>query len=462
MYQNETIAAISTAMANGGIGIIRISGDESIEIMNQIFHPAKEKDMREVDSYTAHYGYIYDGNKKIDECICLVMKAPNTYTKEDVVEMNCHGGVIVMKKVLETVLKHGARPAEPGEFTKRAFLNGRIDLSQAEAVMDLISSQNEFAMQSSLQQLEGSLRDKIKEMRKTIIHHIAAIESALDDPEHMSIDGYGQQLLVDIKKLRTETENLIASADDGKILKEGIKTVIIGKPNAGKSSLLNVLVGEERAIVTDIAGTTRDTLEESVSIQGIPLHIIDTAGIRDTEDIIERIGVDKAKEKIQSADLILYVVDLSRELDQNDEDIMDMIADKKVIALLNKSDLNQKADIDRIYDKVKKNNNWEYVEISAKTQEGIHEFYRLLKDMFFEGNLSFNNEIYITNMRHKQALTDAEMSLSMVEQSILDDMPEDFFSIDLMNAYESLGFIIGESLGEDLVNEIFSEFCMGK
>lgn len=462
MYQNQTIAAISTAMANGGIGIIRISGDNSIEIMSRVFRPAKKKDMREVHSYTAHYGYIYDGERKIDECICLVMRAPNTYTKEDVVEINCHGGVIVMKKVLETVLKHGARPAEPGEFTKRAFLNGRIDLSQAEAVMDIISSQNEFALQSSLKQLEGSLRDKIQEMRKTVIHHIAAIESALDDPEHMSIDGYGKQLLIDIKKLKNDVGQLIDSSDDGKILKEGIKTVIIGKPNAGKSSLLNVLVGEERAIVTDIAGTTRDTLEESISIQGIPLNIIDTAGIRDTEDMIEKIGVDKAKEKIHSADLILYVVDVSRELDRNDENIMKMIDDKKVIVLLNKSDLDKKADIDLLNKKMKENKNWKYVEISAKTHDGISDFYHILKDMFFEGKLSFNNEIYITNMRHKHALMDAQMSLSMVEQSILDDMPEDFFSIDLMNAYESLGFIIGESLGEDLVNEIFSEFCMGK
>ena len=390
------------------------------------------------------------------------MRAPHTYTREDVVEINCHGGVMVMKKILETVLKNGARPAEPGEFTKRAFLNGRIDLSQAEAVMDMISSKNEFALQSSLKQLEGSLRKKIEEIRKTIIHHIAAIESALDDPEHMSIDGYGEQLLVDVKQLKSQIRALIDSADDGRILKEGIKTVIIGKPNAGKSSLLNVLVGEERAIVTDIAGTTRDTLEESISIQGIPLNIIDTAGIRDTEDIIEKIGVDKAKGKISSADLILYVVDVSRNLDQNDEMIMDLIVDKKVIVLLNKSDLDKKADIHLLYKKIKANPEWKYVEISAKTQDGISDFYEILKDMFFAGSLSFNDEIYITNIRHKNALMEAEQSLMMVEQSIMDDMPEDFFSIDLMNAYESLGFIIGESLGEDLVNEIFSEFCMGK
>jgi tRNA modification GTPase len=462
MYQNQTIAAISTAMADGGIGIIRISGSDAISIADKIFKPAKKKNMNEVDSHTAHYGFIYDENQKVDECICLVMKAPNTYTKEDVVEINCHGGVTVMRKVLETVIKHGARPAEPGEFTKRAFLNGRIDLSQAEAVMDVISSKNEFALQSSLKQLEGSLKNKIDELRKIIIHNIAAIESALDDPEHMSIDGYGEQLLVDVKHLKAEIKQLIDSADDGKVLKEGIKTAIIGKPNVGKSSLLNLLVGEERAIVTDIAGTTRDTLEESINIQGIPLNIIDTAGIRDTEDIVEKIGVDKAKNNIDSADLILYVVDMSRELDQNDENIIEMIQNKKVIILLNKSDLENKIDRENIKNRFYQNEYCKFVEISAKTKDGMTDFYEALKDMFFEGDLTFNNEIYITNMRHKNSLIEAEKSLDMVEQSILDDMPEDFFSIDLMNAYEALGYIIGESLGEDLVNEIFSEFCMGK
>jgi tRNA modification GTPase len=462
MYQNQTIAAISTAMADGGIGIIRISGNEAISIATKIFKPAKKKNMNEVDSYTAHYGFIYDGERKIDECICLIMRAPNTYTKEDVVELNCHGGVTVMRKVLDTVIKYGARPAEPGEFTKRAFLNGRIDLSQAEAVMDVISSKNEFALQSSLKQLDGSLRNKIDELRKIIIHNIAAIESALDDPEHMSIDGFGQQLLVDVKKLKTDIRQLIDSADDGRVLKEGIKTAIIGKPNAGKSSLLNLLVGEERAIVTDIEGTTRDTLEESINIQGIPLNIIDTAGIRDTEDIVEKIGVDKAKDNIDSADLILYVVDMSRELDHNDDTIIDMICNKKVIILLNKSDLENKIDRELIKNKFGKNEYCRFVEISAKTKDGMMDFYEALKDMFFEGTISFNNEIYITNVRHKNSLMEAEKSLDMVEQSILDNMPEDFFSIDLMNAYEALGYIIGESLGEDLVNEIFSEFCMGK
>lgn len=458
MFQEKTIAAISTAMADGGIGIVRISGEEAFPIMKKVFRPIKEKNMDAEKSHTAHYGFLYDGEKKIDECICLIMRAPNTYTKEDVVELQCHGGVAVLKKVLETVIKNGAVPAEPGEFTKRAFLNGRIDLSQAEAVMDVISSKNEFALESSLKQLEGALRDKIEKIRKVIIHNMAAIESALDDPEHMSIDGYGDQLLETVRQIKQEIQQLIDTADNGKILKEGIRTVIVGKPNAGKSSLLNVLVGEERAIVTNIAGTTRDTLEESININGIPLNIIDTAGIRDTEDIIEQIGVEKAKKGIDSADLVLYVVDTSKELDENDKIIMDMIKDKKVIVLLNKADLTKQV----TEEELKQYMGHKMISISAKTQDGMMDFYECLKEMFFHGTLTFNNEIYITNMRHKNALMEANESLSMLEETILSGLPEDFYTIDLTNAYEALGYIIGESLGEDLVNEIFSEFCMGK
>ncbi len=460
MYQNQTIAAISTAMADGGIGIIRISGDEAFAIRNKCFKPAGNKNMDEVLSYSAHYGFIYDGDKKIDECICLVMKAPHTYTAEDVVELQCHGGVAVTKKVLETVIKAGARPAQPGEFTKRAFLNGRIDLSQAEAVMDVIHSKNEFALESSMKQLSGALKNKIEEIREKILYHLAEIESALDDPEHMDLgDSYGEdRLLITVNETRNDIHKLLSTADNGKILKEGIKTVIIGKPNAGKSSLLNILVGEDRAIVTDIAGTTRDTLEESINIQGIPLNIIDTAGIRDTDDVIEKIGVDKAKKSMESADLVLYVVDISRELDYNDSIIIEMIKDKKAIVLLNKSDLEKKVDVSELSSRLDKN----IIEISAKTQEGILAFYDILKDMFFEGELSFNDEIYITNMRHKSALMNALESLNQVEGSIEMGMPEDFYSIDLMNAYEELGYIIGASVGEDLVNKIFAEFCMGK
>lgn len=457
--KTDTIAAIATAMTNSGIGIIRISGERAIPIIKEIFRPRNaKKDMETVESYTAHYGFIEDQGEVIDECIVLVMRAPATYTKEDVVEIDSHGGVIVMRKILELVLKHGARPAEPGEFTKRAFLNGRIDLSQAEAVMDLISAKNEFAMESSLKQLRGSVKKKIEKLRKDIIHQVAFIESALDDPEHYSVDGYGEELLKVLRSVEKEVSRLIESSSDGKILKEGIKTAIVGKPNAGKSSLLNVMVGEERAIVTEIAGTTRDTLEESIYIHGIPLQIIDTAGIRDTEDIVEKIGVNKAKDAVDEADLVLYVIDGSKELDENDREIMELIQGKKVITLLNKSDLEKQILTSEIEQKL----NGPVISISAKEETGIDEFYDALKEMFFEGQLEFNDEIYITNMRHKTALMNAKESLEQVVISIENQMPEDFYSIDLMNAYEELGFIIGESLEEDLVNEIFREFCMGK
>lgn len=457
--KTDTIAAIATAMTNSGIGIIRISGSDALSIIHKIFRPVNEaKNMMEQPSYTAHYGYIVENGNTIDECIVLIMKGPNSYTKEDVVEIDCHGGVMVMKKILDTVIKNGARPAEPGEFTKRAFLNGRIDLSQAEAVMDVISAKNEFALQSSLKQLNGALLQKIKEIRKEILYHVAYIESALDDPEHYSVDGYSETLSPMVNQCMGEIKKLLDSADNGKLLKEGIKTVIVGKPNAGKSSLLNILVGEERAIVTEIAGTTRDTLEESVNINGIPLNIIDTAGIRDTDDIVEKIGVDRAKSSLLKADLILYVVDSSRPLDENDRFIMSLIEEKKVITLLNKIDLESITDSSYI----KTHFNQNVIEISAKNQTGIDKLYEELKEMFFSGDLSFNDEVYITNVRHKAALLNAFQSLSQVKLSIENQMPEDFYSIDLMSAYEELGFIIGESVGEDLVNEIFSEFCMGK
>lgn len=459
MVLADTIAAISTAMSNSGIGIVRISGEDAISIIDKIFKAAnKTKNIKEVDSYTAHYGNIVDDNVIIDECIVLIMKGPKSYTREDVVEINCHGGVVVTQRVLETVLKYGARPADPGEFTKRAFLNGRIDLSQAEAVIDLINAKNEFALDSSLKQLKGSILAKIKALRKTIINNIAFIESALDDPEHYSVDGFGSELEITIDLLTREIESLISSADNGRIRKEGIKTVIIGKPNAGKSSLLNVLLGEDRAIVTEIAGTTRDTLEESIQINGIPLNIIDTAGIRNTEDIVEKIGVEKAKSSISEADLILYVVDGSSPLDQNDEHILSLIQDKKVIILLNKVDLNIVVNPDQLRIKAGK----DVLEISAKMETGLNEFHQLLKDMFFDGDITFNDEIYITNIRHKNALSNALKSLGLVKNSIENQMPEDFYSIDLMSAYESLGYIIGESVDDDLVNEIFAEFCMGK
>lgn len=455
----DTIAAIATAMSTSGIGIVRISGDESREIVSRIYRSKNgKKDIRKVASHTIHYGFICDGEETVDEVLVMVMDGPSSYTAENTIEIDCHGGVLAMKRVLETVIKYGARPAEPGEFTKRAFLNGRIDLSQAEAVIDVISAKSEYALKSSMSQLKGAVRRVIKEIREKIIYHIAYIESALDDPEHVSIDGYGEALQRDLLPLKDKVEKLLRSSDEGKMMKEGIKTVIVGKPNAGKSSLLNLLVGEERAIVTDIAGTTRDILEETIVLHGITLCMIDTAGIRDTQDVVEQIGVGRAKEYAKDADLILYVVDSSIPLDENDEEIIGMLEGKQAIVLLNKTDLSMEVSEETLKSKLSQ----PVIAISAKEEQGIDKLEETIKGMFFQGEISFNDEVYITNMRHKAALTEAFGSLCMVEQSVAMGMPEDFYSIDLMNAYEALGSIIGESVGEDLVNEIFSKFCTGK
>ena len=453
--RKETIAAISTGMTNSGIGIVRISGEEAVLVADRIYRGKKK--LCEVKSHTINYGYIVDreissAEKKseevIDEVLVTVMKAPGTFTGEDTVEINCHGGTFVVKKVLE----NGASPAEPGEFTKRAFLNGKMDLSQAEAVIDVINSENEYALQSSVSQLKGSVKKKINDIREKIIYHTAFIETALDDPEHISVDGYSDTL-------RSSAEEIIHSADDGRVIKEGIKTVIVGKPNAGKSSLLNVLAGHERAIVTDIEGTTRDVLEETIKLGVLNLNVVDTAGIRQTEDLIEKIGVDKALEYAETADLIIYVVDASRSLDENDEKIINMISDKKSIVLLNKSDIDTVISAEHIKEKV---SNIPIISISAKEERGIKDLEDKVKEMFLKGDISFNDQVYISNVRQKNALLEALESMKKVIRSIDDNMPEDFYSIDLMDAYESLGYITGNSVGEDLINEIFSKFCMGK
>ena len=462
--KTDTIAAISTAMTNSGIGIIRISGDEAISIANKIVvFKNNHKKLVDVKSHTINYGFIYDGNDFIDEVMVSVMKAPNTYTKEDIVEINCHGGIVVMNTILEVVLKNGARLAEPGEFTKRAFLNGRIDLTKAEAVMDVINSKNVYAMKSSAKQLKGEVYNIIKKLRDDIIYEIAFIESALDDPEHISLEGYPEKLSSKTDDILGIIDKLIKKYDNGKVIKDGINTVIVGKPNVGKSSLLNLLAGEDKAIVTDIAGTTRDVLEERVKMNDILLNIIDTAGIRNTEDIVEKIGVDKAKKYATDADLIIFVVDSSIPLEQSDKEIIELIKDKKVIVLLNKSDLDAVVTEDTIKDLwLNEENSISIIKTSTKENLGMDVLEKTVKEMFFKGDISFNDEIFITSLRHKEALSDAYKSLSMVKRSLEDDMPEDFYSIDLMSAYTSLGFIIGEEVGEDLVNEIFAKFCMGK
>ena len=459
MVYTDTIAAIATALSSSGIGIIRISGSDAVAVAERMFEPAVAgKRLSEQKTYTIHYGYIRDGEERIDEVLLLLMRGPHSYTAEDTVEIDCHGGVLVMKRILELAVKCGARLAEPGEFTKRAFLNGRIDLSQAEAVIDVIQSKNEYALQSSVSQLSGSMSRKVRELREKLIYEIAFIESALDDPEHISLDGYPEHLLEALEPMVKQVERLLASCDDGRVMSEGIKTVILGKPNAGKSSLMNVLLGEERAIVTEIAGTTRDTLEEHIYLKGISLNVVDTAGIRDTEDVVEKIGVERAMKAAEDADLIIYVVDGSRALDENDKEIMEFIKGRRAIVLLNKTDL------EMAIDKKELENTCGHgvIPISAKEEQGIEALEEEIRRLFYHGKLSFNEQVYITNVRHKEALEQTLDSLKMVKQSVSDGMPEDFYSIDLMNAYEQLGKILGEAVEDDLVNEIFSKFCMGK
>lgn len=476
----DTIAAIATALSESGIGIIRISGQEAVLIADKIYRSKSgKKHLKDVPSHTIHYGYIIDGNEVIDEVMVLVMKAPKSYTAEDTVEINCHGGVFMMRRILEIVLQAGARLAEPGEFTKRAFLNGRMDLSEAEAVMDVIQAKSELSLKASVSQLKGSVSKKIKDLRAKLIYEIAFIESALDDPEHISLDGYAKNLDEKLQDFILEIEKLLSSFVNGKILKEGIHTVIVGKPNAGKSSFLNLLIGEEKAIVTEVAGTTRDVLEEQIRLQGICFHVIDTAGIRSTEDVVEKIGIQKTRKYAADADLIIYVVDSSVPLDENDMDIMQIIGSKKCIALLNKTDLEAVVTEKTLWDAFmessmresilegqaacdKKSDNIHIIKTSTKAAAGIDIFEDTVKNMFFSGEISFDNEVYITNIRHKEALMDAKNALLFVQKSIRNHMPEDFYSIDLMNAYTSLGCIIGEEVSDDLVNEIFSKFCLGK
>ena len=461
MESKETIAAISTGMTNSGISIVRISGDEAFLVIDKIYRG--KATLSGAMSHTIHYGFIVDMENTIDEVLVSIMRAPRTFTGEDTVEINCHGGMFVTQKILATVIKNGARLAQPGEFTKRAFLNGKMDLTQAESVMDVIQSQNEYALHSSIGQLKGNLKRKIEGMREMILYHTAYIETALDDPEHVDMENYGKELLPVIEKISEDVRRLIESADAGRIMKEGINTVILGKPNVGKSSLLNALSGYDRAIVTNIEGTTRDVLEEQVRVGGIVLNLMDTAGIRETSDEIEKIGVDRALKYAEDADLILYVVDASRPLDENDEKILDYIYDRKFVILLNKSDLNIQITQEILQNRIKEKYEESFIiNISAKNGTGIEEFVEVLKKICFRGELRLNEEVYITNLRQKEALQRAQEALGKVEESIGMGMPEDFYSIDMMDAYEALGTITGETVGEDLINEIFSKFCMGK
>ncbi len=454
MKDSDTICAIATGMGQSAIGIIRISGDEAIEKADRIFRGKRK--LSEMDSFTAAFGSIYDGNRKMDEVIALVMRGPHTYTTEDTVELDCHGGPLVMRRVVELLIKEGIRPAEPGEFTKRAFLGGRIDMTEAEAVMDVISAENDMALASSLEQLSGSLRDKTVSLRDRILHETAFIESAIDDPENYSLDGYSEKLDEIIEGLYEEINALISTGDEGRIIREGIRTAIVGRPNVGKSSIMNMLTGTDRAIVTDIEGTTRDTLEEYINLGGITLKLIDTAGIRDTEDVVEKIGVDRAIESMEAADLIMLVLDSSESLTDNDKELIRRLHNRKYIILINKSDLEPKIDMSEL------NELSNVLLISAKSGQGLDDIRNTVREMFFKNEIDFNNQLYITNARHRAALVRAAESLERVRESIEAGVGEDFFTIDMMAAYESLGEIIGETLEDDLADKIFREFCMGK
>ena len=455
---SDTICAIATSMNTSAIGIIRLSGSDAVEIADKVF--SGNKKLRDTNTHTINYGHIVDNEKIIDEVLVSLMRAPRSYTTEDVVEINCHGGPFVLKKVLGLLIENGARLAEPGEFTKRAFLNGRIDLSEAEAVMNLIASDNEMARSNSIRQLSGALNNNITKLRDSLIHESAYIEAALDDPEHYDLSSYPQFLREKLLDILNNVDNLIKSFDNGAVYREGISTAIVGKPNAGKSSVMNLLSNSDKAIVTDIAGTTRDIIEQSIILNDININLIDTAGIREANDLVEQIGVDKSFSMIDDASLCLYVVDSSIPLDDNDYQIIDKLRNKKVIILFNKTDLVTVVDKSELLEKL----NCAIIDFSAKDIifESVKELANTISNMFISGEILSDNEIYITSSRQKQCLVDCKNSIERVITAIDDQMTEDFFTIDLMDAYTSLGLITGESIEDDLADRIFAEFCMGK
>ena len=519
---NETIAAVASGMTASGIGIIRISGPEAFEIADKICRLRNGRSVKNERSHTVRYGYVVepggDGVRDdgpgdaaadrdgvsdngpargreivIDEALFLLMRGPATYTREDTVEIDCHGGPAVMRQILKAVLKSGARAAEPGEFTKRAFLNGRIDLSEAEAVMDVINAKNEAAIKSAVKVLRGSVRREIEAMRSLLLTHLSRIEASIDDPEHLGLDEeadlfeddspaltytenyltpermradvYRDTLRRDAVSLTERLEALLARYDEGRYIREGIKTVIVGKPNAGKSSLLNLLSGEDRAIVTEMAGTTRDLLEETVTLGGLTLILTDTAGIRETDELVEKIGVERAQKAAAEADLILYVADASRPFDSDDEQILGMVRGKKaVVGLLNKTDLfaEDSAGLKKIQEELAERLNAPVLLFSATEGTGLKEFSDLLSELFASGHLTYNEEVTIASERQRQAVAEALSALRQVVKSLDDRMPEDFYAIDLTDAYASLGRVLGLEVGEDVISEVFARFCMGK
>ena len=459
----KTIAAISSGLQPSGICIVRMSGPDAISVAEQVYRSkGGKKHLTKVKSHTIHYGFITDGTETLDEVLVSVMRAPHTYTGEDTVEINCHGGVLVAKRILELLLEKGASAAEPGEFTKRAFLNGRMDLSRAEAVIGVINAQNDFALKASVRQLKGAVSLKIRAFREAILDEMSFIEAALDDPEHYELDGYGEILTEKLSPVLKEVQDLIKRADYGSILAEGVRTVIAGRPNAGKSSLLNVLAGFDRAIVTEIAGTTRDVLTEQIRLRGISLILMDTAGIRETEDRVEKIGVDRAKEALRDADLVLYVVDAAEGITEEDMEVISSCESREVIVLMNKTDLLAQDTNTQALLPCPENPHIHLLSFSAKTRDGLSALEKLIESLYDADKLLYNDEVTITSARQKALLTEAEKSLSLALSGAAEGLSEDFLNVDMMNAYRALGEIIGEEVTDDVIDRVFEKFCMGK
>ena len=461
MFYEDTIAAIATSSKNGSISIIRVSGKKSFELVSNIFYNSKDEkiDLSKCDTHTIQYGFICDEKKnRLDEVLVLIMRAPRSYTAEDVIEIHCHGGHFICQVILKFLIEQGIRIAEPGEFTKRAFLNHRLDLSQAESVMDVIQSKSKIALDNSLHQLRGNVKEKIVVLREKILEDVAYLEAALDDPEHISLDEFNVDIENHVDDVLNELNHLIENSNNGRLIKEGIRTVIVGKPNVGKSSLLNCMLRENRAIVTDVPGTTRDTLEEDIVIGSTLLRLIDTAGIRETDNKVEYIGIEKTKESLEKADFVICVLNQNEEITQEDLDVLSLIENKDGVILLNKVDLSAAFEKEEI----EKYSNKKIIPFSDKEGKGLEELESYLNQLFIENKIDSNEDIYITNMRQRQALLDARESLAKVKESIELGMPEDMYTIDLTDCYESLGKIIGETIEEDIIEKIFKDFCMGK
>ncbi len=460
MFDADTIVAISTPPGEGGIGIVRMSGEKSIDIIKEIFVLPSGKEISEIKDRYFYYGKIVDdAGEPLDEVLMVCMRGPRSYTREDIVEIHCHGGMIPIRKILELIISHGARLAEPGEFTKRAFLNGRLDLVQAEAVADLIRAKSDEAARSSLRQMEGSLSRKLKDIRERLLDLIAHIEVTIDYPEEDIDEIIGKEIAGVLDEVLSEMKRLIDSANTGKLIRQGIKTVIVGKPNVGKSSLLNALVRENRAIVTHIPGTTRDIIEEYISIRGIQVNIIDTAGIRETEDVVEKIGVERTKKNIDEADLIIAMFDASVPFEKEDEEILGRIKDKKVLVIVNKTDLPNLLDIEKIKSTIP---DGDIIETSLIKGEGVEEIENYIYNMVYSGNVTVSDEPMVTNIRHENLLKSSYKHLLDAKNALEHGVPLDLISIDIRSSLDDIGVITGEFVTDDIVDRIFSNFCVGK